>query len=143
MHPFLALPLLLTTHTPTVTIELPADTPEILIEKVVSSCNQALGGPRCRAAPTPDEPTKLYAVVSWDGVELAISLREGGADGVEVDSRHVAFSDSDPIFPQKVGRKLAERMPNALFVPIEAASHFLQEDRGEEIAAVMREWLGV
>lgn len=55
----------------------------------------------------------------------------------------VAFSDSDPIFPQKVGRKLAERIPNALFVPIEAASHFLQEDRGEEIAAVMREWLGV
>lgn len=95
MHPFLALPLLFATHTPMVTIELPPGTPEPLIERVVDSCNQALGGPRCRAAPAPDEPDALYALVSWEGVELAISLRRGTASGVEVDSRHVAFSDSD------------------------------------------------
>lgn len=94
MSSFLALPLLFATLTPTVTIELPADTPSILIEKVVSSCNQALGGPRCRAASVSEEPTTLYAVVTWEGVELAISLRES-ATGGEVDSRHVAFSDSD------------------------------------------------
>jgi haloalkane dehalogenase len=47
----------------------------------------------------------------------------------------VAFSDSDPIFPQRAGEKLAERIPGAVdFVPIEGASHFLQEDKGEDIA---------
>ena len=48
----------------------------------------------------------------------------------------VMFSDSDPIFPQRAGEKLAQRIPGAVdFVPIEGASHFLQEDKGEEIAA--------
>ena len=47
----------------------------------------------------------------------------------------VAFSDSDPVFPLRAGEKLAERIPGAVgFVPIRGASHFLQEDRGEEIA---------
>lgn len=47
----------------------------------------------------------------------------------------VAFSDQDPIFPQDAGRRLAERIPGAqTFVPISDASHFLQEDKGEEIA---------
>lgn len=47
----------------------------------------------------------------------------------------VAFSDSDPVFPQRAGEKLAARIPGATgFVPIEGASHFLQEDKGEEIA---------
>lgn len=46
----------------------------------------------------------------------------------------VAFSDSDPIFPQRAGEKLAERIPGARFESIEGAGHFLQEDRGEEIA---------
>ena len=47
----------------------------------------------------------------------------------------VMFSDSDPIFPQRAGEKLADRIPGAVdFVPIAGASHFLQEDKGEEIA---------
>ncbi|HWC14063.1 MAG TPA: haloalkane dehalogenase [Actinomycetota bacterium] len=46
----------------------------------------------------------------------------------------VAFSDSDPIFSQDAGRRLTERIPGATFVPIADASHFLQEDKGEEIA---------
>src|SRR5690606_22497996 len=95
VHPFLALPLLFATNAATVTIELPSDTSEDMGAKVVESCNQALGGPRCRAAPATVEPSTLYALVSWEGVELAISLRLGTAAGNEVDSRHVAFSDSD------------------------------------------------
>lgn len=48
----------------------------------------------------------------------------------------VAFSDSDPIFPMGAGERLAERIPGAVpFVPIEGASHFLQEDKGEDISA--------
>lgn len=55
----------------------------------------------------------------------------------------VAFSDQDPVFPQRAGEKLAAKIPGAIFVPIEGASHFLQEDKGEEIAQTIREWLGV
>lgn len=55
----------------------------------------------------------------------------------------VAFSDSDPIFPQRSGERLAARIPGAIFVPIEGASHFLQEDKGEEIADLIRDWLGI
>ena len=46
----------------------------------------------------------------------------------------VAFSDSDPVFPQRAGEKMADRIPGAMpFVGIAGASHFLQEDAGETI----------
>lgn len=54
----------------------------------------------------------------------------------------VAFSDQDPIFPQDAGRRLAERIPGAApFAPISDASHFLQEDKGEEIADLIAAFL--
>ena len=47
----------------------------------------------------------------------------------------VAFSDSDPIFPVKSGRRWAERIPGSGdLVVIEGAGHFLQEDRGDVVA---------
>jgi haloalkane dehalogenase len=54
----------------------------------------------------------------------------------------VAFSDSDPIFPQSAGERMAGRIPGARFHPISGASHFLQEDKGEEIAQVIADFLG-
>jgi haloalkane dehalogenase len=54
----------------------------------------------------------------------------------------VAFSDSDPIFPQSAGERMAGRIPGASFRPISGASHFLQEDKGEEIAAMILDWIG-
>ena len=54
----------------------------------------------------------------------------------------VAFSDSDPIFPQAAGERMAARIPGASFTPITGASHFLQEDKGEEIAEVVLDFLG-
>jgi haloalkane dehalogenase len=53
----------------------------------------------------------------------------------------VAFSDSDPVFPYpKSGDRFAELIPGAgEQVKIEGAAHFLQEDRGEEIAAHLLE----
>ncbi|MFV0494465.1 haloalkane dehalogenase [Mycobacterium sp.] len=55
----------------------------------------------------------------------------------------VAFSDSDPIFPYpKSGESFCELIPTAgEQVRIEGAAHFLQEDRGEAIAAVLLERL--
>ena len=54
----------------------------------------------------------------------------------------VMFSDSDPIFSLAAGRRLADRIPGAYFLPVEGAAHFLQEDRGEHIAETILEWLG-
>jgi haloalkane dehalogenase len=48
----------------------------------------------------------------------------------------VCFSDSDPIFTPKAGQRFVDAIPGAgdLRV-IEGGAHFLQEDRGEQIAA--------
>ncbi len=47
----------------------------------------------------------------------------------------VLFSDSDPIFSRRAAEAMASLLPNAeLADPLEGAGHFLQEDRGEEIA---------
>jgi haloalkane dehalogenase len=48
----------------------------------------------------------------------------------------VAFSDSDPVFPYpRAGERFCELIPGAgEQLRIEGAAHFLQEDRGEEIA---------
>lgn len=49
----------------------------------------------------------------------------------------VAFSDSDPVFPHpRSGDAFCKRVPGARpLVTISGAAHFLQEDRGAEIAA--------
>jgi haloalkane dehalogenase len=51
----------------------------------------------------------------------------------------VAFSDTDPVFPfPKAGERFTELIPTAgEQVRIEGAAHFLQEDRGPEIADAM------
>ena len=54
----------------------------------------------------------------------------------------VAFSDSDPIFPQDAGRRLAERIPGAVpFEPVAGAGHFLQEDKGEQVGQIVAAFL--
>lgn len=54
----------------------------------------------------------------------------------------VAFSDSDPVFPYpKSGAQFTESIPTAgEQVKIEGAAHFLQEDRGDVIAAEILRW---
>jgi haloalkane dehalogenase len=55
----------------------------------------------------------------------------------------VCFSDSDPIFQPKAGQRFVDLIPGARELRvIEGAAHFLQEDRGEEIAAAINEFLG-
>ena len=53
----------------------------------------------------------------------------------------VAFSDSDPLFSPRVGEALSERIPGATFAVVEGASHFLQEDKGEAIAELVRSFV--
>ena len=55
----------------------------------------------------------------------------------------VLFSDSDRIFSLRHAQRLAEWIPGAeLSEPIVGAGHFLQEERGEEIAERVAAWLG-
>jgi haloalkane dehalogenase len=55
----------------------------------------------------------------------------------------VLFSDSDRIFSLRHAERMAELIPGAeLGPPVEGAGHFLQEERGEEIAARIAGWLG-
>jgi haloalkane dehalogenase len=54
----------------------------------------------------------------------------------------VLFSDSDPIFTSRHAEILSELIPGAgPPQTVEGAAHFLQEDRGEEIAARIASWL--
>jgi haloalkane dehalogenase len=55
----------------------------------------------------------------------------------------VAFSDSDPVFPYpRAGERFTSLIPGAWEqVRIEGAAHFLQEDRGEEIAELVVRFL--
>jgi haloalkane dehalogenase len=55
----------------------------------------------------------------------------------------VLFSDSDPIFGRGAAEVMAELLPGAeLDPPLEGAGHFLQEDRGVEVATRIASWLG-
>jgi len=50
----------------------------------------------------------------------------------------VLFSDSDPIFTRRAAEVMAGLLANAeLDPPVEGAGHFLQEDRGEELARIV------
>jgi haloalkane dehalogenase len=54
----------------------------------------------------------------------------------------VCFSDSDPIFTPKAGQRFVDHIPGARdLVVIEGAAHFLQEDKGEQIAAEINRFL--
>jgi haloalkane dehalogenase len=53
----------------------------------------------------------------------------------------VCFSDSDPIFPPKAGQRFVDLIPGAQALHvIEGGSHFLQEDKGEEIGALVADF---
>lgn len=51
------------------------------------------------------------------------------------------WADSDPVLPPSVGERLASAIGRQPPRPIEGASHFLQEDKGPEIGALIADWL--
>jgi haloalkane dehalogenase len=54
----------------------------------------------------------------------------------------VCFSDSDPIFTPKAGQRFVDLIPGAAELRvIGGAAHFLQEDKGEEIAGEINRFL--
>jgi haloalkane dehalogenase len=75
----------------------------------------------------------------------AVHQREVVADGLSRWEKPalLAFSDNDPVFPfPKAGDRFIDLIPSVgEQVRIEGAAHFLQEDRGEQIAAKMLRFL--
>jgi haloalkane dehalogenase len=66
------------------------------------------------------------------------------ADGLRDDDRPslVLWADSDPVLPFSVGERVSSRLNLTPPRPIENAGHFLQEDAGPEIGAILADWLG-
>jgi haloalkane dehalogenase len=64
-------------------------------------------------------------------------------DALAADTRPklVLWADRDPILPLDVGKKLAAKIGAGEPIVIENASHFLQEDAGEEIGRHIARWL--
>ena len=54
----------------------------------------------------------------------------------------VLWADSDPVIPPKTGERFAEALGTKVDHVIENASHFLQEDAGPHIGALIADWLG-
>jgi haloalkane dehalogenase len=73
----------------------------------------------------------------------------GGAEGkraqeaLQADDRPmlVMWADSDPVLPFKVGEAFSNLIGAPAPIKIENASHFLQEDAGEEIGQRIADWL--
>ena len=76
----------------------------------------------------------------------AVGAAEGKrvAEALRVDKRPalVLWADSDPILPFSVGERVSERLDLPAPRAIEDAGHFLQEDAGPQIGAIIAEWLG-
>jgi haloalkane dehalogenase len=80
-------------------------------------------------------PTTPDAVGAAEGKRVADALREDERPAL------VLWADSDPILPFSVGERVSSELNFPPPRPIAGASHFLQEDAGEEIGAVIADWL--
>ncbi len=89
-------------------------------------------GPRAFPLILPTEPGAPGAA---EGRAVAEALRKDERPTL------VLWADSDPILPFSVGERTSERLGFPPPRPIEDASHFLQEDKGEQIGALIAEWL--
>jgi haloalkane dehalogenase len=84
-------------------------------------------------------PLMLPTSPDADGAETGRRVLEA----ITADQRPklLLWADSDPIIPPKVGNRFAERIGAPEPETIEGASHFLQEDQGEEIGRRIADWL--
>jgi len=80
-------------------------------------------------------PTTPDAVGAVEGKRVADGLRQDERPAL------VLWADSDPILPFKVGERVSSELNFPAPRPIEDAAHFLQEDAGPRIGAIVAEWL--
>jgi haloalkane dehalogenase len=80
-------------------------------------------------------PTTPDSVGAAAGKRVADGLREDGRPTL------VLWADSDPVLPLSFGERVASQLEMPAPRTIANASHFLQEDAGAEIGAIIAEWL--
>ncbi len=81
-------------------------------------------------------PTEPDAPGAAEGKAVADALREDERPTL------VLWADSDPVLPFSVGERVSSQLNFPPPRPIKDASHFLQEDAGPEIGAIIADWLG-
>lgn len=81
-------------------------------------------------------PTAPDAVGAAEGKRVADALRADQRPAL------VLWADSDPVLPFSVGERVSSELNFPPPRPIAGASHFLQEDAGEEIGRIIADWLG-
>jgi haloalkane dehalogenase len=103
------------------------------------------------AAPFPDSPSKAGPATFPMLIPLSedapvATVMSGVADELSRWEKPalVAFSDSDPTTPHpRAGQVFVDLIPTVSEqITIEGASHFLQEDKGEQVAAEILKFLG-
>jgi haloalkane dehalogenase len=80
-------------------------------------------------------PTEPDAPGAAAGKRVADALREDERPAL------VLWADSDPILPFSVGERVSSQLDLPAPRPIADAGHFLQEDAGPEIGAIVADWL--
>jgi haloalkane dehalogenase len=80
-------------------------------------------------------PTEPDAPGAAEGKRVADALREDERPAL------VLWGEDDPVLPFSVGERVAEQLNFPAPRPIPDAAHFLQEDAGPEIGAIIAEWL--
>ncbi|HSK49715.1 MAG TPA: haloalkane dehalogenase [Solirubrobacterales bacterium] len=80
-------------------------------------------------------PTEPDAPGAAEGRRVAEALRADERPAL------VLWADSDPVLPFSVGERVSSELGFPAPRKIENASHFLQEDAGPEIGAIIAEWL--
>ncbi len=81
-------------------------------------------------------PTEPDAPGATAGKRVADALREDERPAL------VLWADSDPILPFSVGERVSSELNFPAPRPVADAGHFLQEDAGPEIGAIVADWLG-
>jgi haloalkane dehalogenase len=81
-------------------------------------------------------PTTPEMVGAAEGKQVADALRKDDRPAL------VLWADSDPVLPFSVGERVSSELNFPPPRAIENASHFLQEDAGPQIGAIVAEWLG-
>jgi haloalkane dehalogenase len=81
-------------------------------------------------------PTDPKMPGAAEGQKVAMALREDERPTL------VLWADSDPALPFSVGEQVSEALGYPAPRKIEDAGHFLQEDQGEKVGAIVAEWLG-
>jgi haloalkane dehalogenase len=99
-------------------------------------------------APFPDIASKagarafpLMLPTSPDAPGAAAGRRVLEALRADNRPRLIMWADSDPVLPLETGQRFAAALGTEVAHVIEGASHFLQEDAGEQIGELIADWL--